>query len=156
MKIHRFFAAFLFVLSTSIVLGQTTFDPTGTYVYKGKTIKKNGDTYGYSGTIQVKKIADEKIVITFEICKGAPSYNLGGFFDTLQFINNESIYTTKYDSTCKITLHFEKKGILIKEETADYNWGCGFGHAVVADGYFSKTSSKSPKLTMPLSGEDIK
>ena len=156
MNIHKIYAFFLLLVSTSIAFGQTTFDPTGTYVYKGRTIKKKGDTYGYLGTIQVQKVARTKIAMTFDICKGAPSYNSGGFFDTLFYINNVSIFTTEIDSSCKITFNFDKKGIVVKEETADYNWGCGFGHAVIADGYFRKISSKPPKLTMPGSGEEIK
>lgn len=48
--------------------------------------------------------------------------------------------------------YFRKDGILVKEQTADYNFGCGFGHAVVADGFYKKISNKEPTLREPLTG----
>jgi hypothetical protein len=146
---------FLPILLTALTLtsfGQTNIDPKGTYEYKGKTAKINGTVFGpYVGTIQVKTVSTEEIVMTFYICKGAPSFNSGSFIDTLKFVNNTAIFTDpESDSTCKITFSFDKKGVTVKEETADYNSGCGFGHAVVADGRFRKTSSKQPKLVDPL------
>ncbi len=160
MKLNKFLITTLLILltSASVVFGQAGLDPTGTYEYKGKTTNINGQIFGpYTGTIQVKKIADTKIVMTFFVCKGEPSYNSGSFADTLTYINRASVYTTPdEDTTCKITFHFDKEGVTVKEETADYNWGCGFGHAVVADGRYKKTSSKIPKLTEPLTGEEIK
>lgn len=148
----------LLIVLTSVVFGQTGLDPTGTYKYKGKTTKVDGQVFGpYTGTIHVKKIADTKIVMTFFVCKGEPSYNSGSFVDTLTYINNTSVYTAPDDdTTCKITFYFDKKRVSVKEETADYNSGCGFGHAVVADGLYKKKSSKIPKLTEPLTGEEIK
>ncbi len=132
-------------------------DPTGTYELDNKSEEKNGEVYGYSGYIQVKKITNDKIVMTFEVNKGAPSYNSGSFVDTLTYKNNIALYTVPddIDSTCKITFHFDKKGVTVVEETADYNSGCGFGHAVVANGFYKRTSSKTPILTEPLTGEKL-
>ena len=154
--IIKILIAAIFSVAPLSAIAQKNIDPTGTYYYLGKTYQKNGETYGYSGEIQVKKITEKKILMTFEINKGAPSYNSGSFFDTLLYENNKAIHTTNYDSTCKVIFNFTKKGVKVKEETANYNWGCGFGHAVIADGYFRKKSSKIPKLTMPLTGEEIK
>jgi hypothetical protein len=127
-------------------------DPTGTYVYIGKTKTKKGEVYGYTGRIQVIKIGADTIVMSFYVNKGAPSYNSGSFMDTLPYINRIAVYkaSAKIDSTCTITFLFDKKGVTVREETADYNSGCGFGHAVVADGRYRKTSSKKPVLTDPL------
>jgi hypothetical protein len=137
---------------------QQNFDPTGTYEYKGKSIKVEGAVVGpYVGKIQVKRISNNKIVMNFFICKGAPSYILGSFIDTLLFTNNISIYKpSESDSTCKITFNFDKHGVKVKETTADFNSGCGFGHAVVANGYFKKTSSKQPKFIDPVTEPEIK
>lgn len=141
---------------TSFTIQTFYIDPTGTYQLDSRTKKKNGESYGYSGQIQVKKIRTDKIVMTFEVNKGAPSFNSGSFVDTLSYIDNKAIYTDpESDSTCKITFDFGKKGITVKEETADYNSGCGFGHAVVADGFYKRISSKSPMLTEPLTGEKL-
>ena len=120
-------------------------------------MKKNGDVYGYFGQIQVKKISASKIVMTFEVNKGAPSYNSGSFVDTLIYRDNKAIYTDREaDSTCKISFAFDTKGIRVIEETADFNSGCGFGYAVVAHGFYRRISSKTPVLTRPLTGEKLK
>ena len=142
---------------TSTAFAQTAVNPTGTYEYNGKTMKINGQTFGpYIGTIQIKKIADERIVMSFFICKGEPSYNLGSFVDTLRYINNTAVYTIPDDDpSCKITFRFTRKAVTVKEETSDFNIGCGFGHGVVADGRFKKISSSVPEITDPLTGEEI-
>lgn len=137
---------FILTITLTIAIGQTSFNPTGTYVYQGKTTIKNGDTYGYFGTIQIKKLTDRKIVMTFYICKGAPSYNSGSFVDTLDYKNNQAIHTYP---DCVTTFSFSKAGIYVKETNSC--WGAG----VVAHGYFKKKSSKQPILTDPLSGEKI-
>ena len=151
----------IFILTSIILLTSFTFqtfyiDPTGTYQLESKTKKKNGDVYGYTGQIQVKKIDSIQIVMTFEVNKGAPSYNSGSFVDTLIYNNNKAFYTDlESDSTCKITFNFGKNGIIVEEETDDYNSGCGFGHAVVADGFYKKISNKIPILTEPLTGQKL-
>lgn len=146
----------LIILITSFSAKPDYIDPTGTYQLRSKSKKKNGEIYGYFGQIQVKKIIEDKIVMTFEVNKGAPSYNSGSFVDTLSYFNNSVIYTTpEYDSTCKITFDFGKKGILVTEETDDYNSGCGFGHAVIANGFYKRVSNKMPTLIQPLTGEKL-
>jgi hypothetical protein len=131
-------------------------EPTGTYELNNIIEKKDGEIYGYFGQIQVKKINSEKIVMTFEVNKGAPSYNSGSFVDTLVYKANKAIFSdTEVDTTCKVIFNFDKRGITVREETANYNWGCGFGHGVVADGFYKKVSSKIPILTYPLTGEKL-
>ena len=144
------------ILLTGFSFQKNYINPTGTYNLDSDTKIKNGDTYGYSGQIKVKKLSADKIVMTFEVNKGAPSYNSGSFVDTLKYIDNRAIYIIpEADATCKITFDFNEKGVIVKEETADYNSGCGFGHAVVADGLYKKTSNKTPILTEPLTGEKL-
>lgn len=121
-------------------------DPTGLYKLVAKTKIKNGDTYGYFGDIKVKLISDSSIVINFYVCKGAPSYNSGSFSDTLNFANNEAIFRTSTDVSCSVTFHFTETGVDVLERTADYNSGCGFGNAVIADGFYKKISAKILEL----------
>ncbi len=132
-------------------------DPTGTYVINSKTTKNGNDIYGYSGQVQVKKITPKKIAMTFWVNKGAPSYNSGSFIDTMDYQNNIAVYKTPdIDTSCLISFTFTQDGVSVKEKTADFNCGCGFGHAVVADGFFRKTSSKQPVFKNPGTGEIIK
>jgi len=122
-------------------------NPTGTYKLDSKTTKKGKDVYGYTGEIKVKMLTKNKIVMSFIVCKGAPSYNSGSFLDTLDYKDNRSIYTDlENDSSCMMTFKFTDKGVIVDEKTDDYNFGCGFGHAVVADGYFKKTSALVPLI----------
>jgi len=141
--------ASLLTLTLSVVSGQTLLNPTGTYVYQGKTTVKDGDTYGYFGTIQVKKITNSKIVMTFYICKGAPGYNSGSFVDTLDYKNNQAIYA---EEGCVTIFSFSKTRIAVKDTGNGSCWGLG----VVADGHFMKKSSKRPILIEPLTGKKIK
>ena len=136
------------IITKSLVFTDTYVDPTGTYVLNKNIKKVEGDIYGYFGEIQVAKLDRNKIVMNFSICKGAPSYNSGAFLDTLLYQNNKAIFRgdTIDDPSCMITFNFSAKGIVVEEKTDDYNFGCGFGHAVVASGFFKKTSSKVPVI----------
>ena len=144
------FAIFFVILFINPILceNDVQINPTGTYKLKSKTIKKGNDVFGYTGEAEVIQINPNRIIMAFWICKGAPSYNSGSFIDTLTYNDNTAIYTDPdTDSTCVITFQFTKMGLAIKEETADYNFGCGFGHAVVADGlFYKKISSKPPVI----------
>jgi hypothetical protein len=120
-------------------------NPTGSYKLNSKTTVKDGDTYGYFGNIDVKLLDSSRIAISFFVCKGAPSYNMGTFVDTLAYRNNVAIHTTpEDDTTCKIKFTITKKGITVEQYQADVNFGCGFGHAVFANGFYKKISSKVP------------
>lgn len=59
------------------------------------------------------------------------------------------------DSTCRIQFTFTSKGVTVIEQTADFNFGCGFGHAVVADGFFKKVSGEQPEFTDHLNKRSI-
>lgn len=68
------------IFLASFITQPFNFDPTGTYKLDSKTRKKDGEIYGYFGEIRVKKVGNEKLVMAFEVNKGAPSYNSGSFF----------------------------------------------------------------------------
>jgi hypothetical protein len=121
--------------------------PDGVYSYQGKTMKKNGETYGYFGTIKVVHLNSEKVIVNFYVCKGAPSYNSGSFIDTLSYINNEATFTgdtTDGQPPCRVVFHFSKKGISADMIAADPNFACGFGHAVDAQGFYKRLPGKLP------------
>jgi len=122
----------------NLIKGQNI-NPAGYYSLDSKTTLQNGDTYGYFGSIKVKQIDSNRIFMEFYVCKGAPSYNSGSFEDTLLFKNGIAVHTTKDDASCVITFNFNSAGgITVEEKTKDFNAGCGFGHAVVANGFYKK------------------
>jgi hypothetical protein len=153
----------LFFFLLSALAGQFAFaqtkgiDPTGTYILDNKAIVIEKDTYGYAGLIQVRTLPENKILMTFTINKGAPTYHSGSFVDTLNFLNNQAVFTRpEVDASCQITFMFTESGVTVKEKAKDLNAACGFGHAVVADGYFKKVSSVVPVLRNPGTGEILK
>jgi hypothetical protein len=143
-----FLIIFLFVstVNFSHSVSPHFLNPTGTYKFNEKTEKRDGEVYGYFGEIRVKLLDKSKIAMSFYICKGAPSYNSGSFVDTLDYFNEQVIYIPEDDSICKIVFHFKAQGIDVTQSQKNLNFGCGFGHAVFADGYFKRISRKTPEI----------
>lgn len=151
-RIYYILIILVFLTSCS----SNSIDPTGTYKLDSKTTIRNGETYGYFGEIQVKQIEDDEIVITFNVCRGAPSYNMGAFTDTLSFKNNQANYTcSEYDSSCVINFKFKKDGVEVLEKTNDLSFGCGFGYNVRATGRYKIISHKTPVLKDPFNGKTL-
>jgi hypothetical protein len=124
-------------------------DPTGTYNLKSETEIRNGDTYGYSGEIRVKKLADDNIVLSLYVCRGAPSYNVGLVDDTLKMENNHSVLKCdmpEIDQKGELHFYFKKDGIEVKEKHLEFNEFCTFGHSVHADGFYKIKSRKIPSI----------
>jgi len=130
-------------------------NPCGTYNLKSKTLFKNGEKIGKYGTIQVKPISANKIIMSFIVNSAFPTYNSGSFIDTLIIENNTALYTIpNNDPSCKIKFSFSISEISISEKTEDYYMGCGFGSEVRINGLqFKKISSKIPKIKDFTTGE---
>jgi hypothetical protein len=121
-------------------------NPSGYYSLDTKITVKDGDTYGYFGNIKVKLVDSNRIFMEFYVCKGAPSYNSGSFEDTLTYKNGIAVRTTSDDASCVITFNFNTTGgVTVEEKTKDINGGCGFGHAVVANGFYRRITGPSGK-----------
>ena len=131
-------------------------DYTGSYEMKGEIGPKGEDILGPFGGLDIKKIEDKTYALSFSINRGAPSYNMGGFNDTLELKKNKLFYKAdpEIDSTCVITFTFEKNGVQIDQKSIGEGQ-CGFGHGVSAVGYFKKTSSEEPILYHPFTGEKL-
>ena len=134
------------MLAFNVGLASTknTLDPTGTYElveYNNRTGKDLSAVA--AGEIRVKKITSTRIEMYFEIFIH-PSQHEGSFRKDLKYRSDRAVYTDDYDKSCRITFAFSKNTIAVDEKTADFNNGCGFGHAVVAEGTFKKTSNKPP------------
>ena len=140
---------FFFIVLSAILSGcsSNTIDPTGTYKLESETEIRNGVTYGYSGEIRVKKLADNNIVLSLYVCRGAPSYNVGLVDDTLKMENNHSVLKCdmpEIDQKGELHFYFKKDGIEVKEKHLEFNEFCTFGHAVHADGFYKIKSRKIP------------
>ncbi len=130
-------------------LDSNTENPTGTYEFQSKGSAINENIDGCTGEVRVHMISKNKIIVWLAINKGAPSYNSGEAFDTVAYRFNRAMYTTGDDPSCRISFRFFPDKVEVKETTADYNSGCGFGHAVVADGVYEKISGLVPNMVKP-------
>ncbi len=143
-------------LTTRDCFSQIQTDIEGYYDLVSKTQKKNGEVYGYTGSLQIKRIAKNKHVIVIYACKGAPSYNSGVLIDTVEYNTDNIICTCTCDSSCKIQIRFKGNKAFVEHNAGDYNFSCGFGHGVVATGTYKKSGKAVRKLIDPQSGEEIK
>lgn len=122
-------------------------NPDGVYKYQGKTYKKDGDIFGYFGTIKVLQLDTNKILINFFICKGAPSYNSGSFIDTFYYTNNQATYygdTSLPELACTLNFDFNLKGVNVRLFSKDTNPVCDFGMNVSPNGFFKRVKTKAP------------
>ena len=149
MKNINYFLILIFFL---VNCSSNTIDPTGTYNLESETEIRNGETYGYTGEIRVKKLADNKIVLSLYVCRGAPSYNVGLVDDTIKMENNHSVLKCdmpEIDQKGELHFYFKKDGIEVKEKHLEFNEFCTFGHAVHADGFYKIKSRKIPSAKHP-------
>ena len=150
MRTAKMILLLLLSITAGAVNGQATpvvfIDPTGSYKMRLNTHTEGENAYGYYGDMRVKMLTRSKIVIDWDMNTGAPSYSGGGINDTLVYFKNKAVFKTREDSTCKIEFQFFTNKVIVKEKTADYNWGCGFGHGVVGNGTYKKVSKRVPKI----------
>ncbi|HNF47892.1 MAG TPA: hypothetical protein PKO18_00115 [Chitinophagales bacterium] len=138
----------VFILLSGFIKQSVYVDPTGTYILNNKTEYANSTKIG---KIQVKKFSDKKIILNFYINMGSPAFNSGSFLDTLSYEKNKAEYKCPLeDTSCKVTLYFYKTGIKVIQETENKNSGCGFGHGVIASGFYKRFSTKIPIFEDPL------
>lgn len=117
-------------------------NPAGYYSLNSKTIQKNGDTYGYLGTLKIKQVDSARIWVDLYVCKGAPGYNSGTLQDTLLYKNGIAVHTTTEDNSCVITFNFNvTDGVEVDQKTRDTVAGCGFGRGVKASGFYKRIIS---------------
>ncbi|MDP9047933.1 MAG: hypothetical protein M3N14_07335 [Bacteroidota bacterium] len=154
---YKILLAILMFLEAPPKASQHYINPTGTYVLVSKAKVVKGETYGYTGDIQIKVLSKNKIIVVLGVNMGAPAYNSGELFDTLKYANNICVYNgDRDDPTCRIILKFSERGINVTQKQADLNSACGFGHGVFANGFYEKKSWKVPVLRHPQTGELIK
>lgn len=116
---------------------------SGIYSF-GENIEK-----GPVGSVTVFAETDTTILFFIDICRGAPSYNLGQLYDRLKIENGKGIYFSKYDfdeKGCKWEVIIDNNMLTIK--TIDNCFECGFGGNVIAENkYIRKILTKPEYFT---------
>jgi len=128
---------------------QSTSIYAGTYSYGGVA---EGDA---GGMVIVYPESDSTILFYIDICRGEPSYNLGALYGRITLKGGQGVFYTKYDYSntgCKWQFSFLND--TLKISTIDYQYECGFGNGVVADGNYSRKSCVIPDFFE--NGESLK
>lgn len=122
---------------------KTFIDPTGTYILKGDV--RDNKVISHSGEIRVKLLKPELLTICFFIDKGYPGYESGTFLDTLQYLDNEAVYTSG-DSACMLRFQFKFNGVELIHIFSLNAGDCGFAPGVLTGAFFKKASSGVPVI----------
>ena len=112
----------------------------GTYSF-GDNVEK-----GSVGSVTVYPLTDNSALFFLDVCRGAPSYNLGQLFGQMTIKDNIGTYDSKkYGDDFNCLLKFEFKSNTLKVVTDEGHDDCGFGHAVYADHSYQLINNSIPK-----------
>ncbi|MGV8137822.1 MAG: hypothetical protein AB2L20_21645 [Mangrovibacterium sp.] len=123
---------------------------SGIYSF-GENVEK-----GPVGSVTVFAETDTTILFFIDICRGAPSYNLGQLYDRLKIENGKGIYFSKYDfdeKGCKWQVTIGDNTLTIK--TLEDCYECGFGGNVIADNKFIRKDLTRPEFFTDGHGHEI-
>ncbi len=111
----------------SIAEPKSSLNIGGTYSF-GEDVEK-----GAVGSVIVYPLTDTSALFFLDVCRGAPSYNLGHLLGQMTIKDNVGTYA-EIDSDymdCVLKFEFNKDELIVTTEEGHYD--CGFGHAVYAD-----------------------
>ena len=133
------FFIFLTVLIAQIAKAQTVVKPgSETFLLGGKTETvaiKAGLPFG---KLQLFYWGNNKAYFKLKYISGTNSKNMGFADDTLTILNNQAIYHSKEDSSCKLGFTIEQNAVNIEQVSKPGSFACGFGRNVFVDGKYSK------------------
>ena len=154
------FVSFALLFFSIICFGQSR-SPAA----KKPLTSKYAGVYGYGrnadkesvGSVIVYPETDSTILFYIDLCRGAPSYNLGIKYGRMKITNDTGSYyngSSSYEGKgCKWYFEFSEKSLTIN--SVDGQNECGFGHAVFADGIYKRRSSKLRKSFIDMTGDTI-
>lgn len=122
----------------------------GTYSF-GDNVEK-----GPVGSVFVYPLTDTSALFFLDVCRGAPSYNLGQMFGQITIKNNIGVYDSKLDDddlNCLMKFEFKSDQLIVT--TGDGRDDCGFGHAVYADNTYKLVNKSIPKYFINGEGDTI-
>lgn len=124
--------------SEQVTPTRPSFNLTGSYAYsfgKGEEAP--------AGELLVQQLGPDRIVVSMDAHRGAPSYNMATIDKTtLRLRGNQAVYSTKEFGRCTIKLTFFEGGASVAHVGDDYD--CGFGNAATVAGSYVKISNKTP------------
>ncbi len=122
----------------------------GTYSF-GDNVEK-----GPVGSVIVYPLTDTSALFFLDVCRGAPSYNLGQMFGQMTIKDNVGVYDSKLDDDdLNCLIKFEFNADQLKVTTGEGRDDCGFGHAVYADNTYKLVDKSIPKYFINGEGDTI-
>ena len=122
----------------------------GTYSF-GDNVEK-----GPFGSIIVYPLTDNSALFFLDVCRGAPSYNLGQLFGQMTIQDSIGTYDSKlYDDYFNCIFKFEFTSDQINVTTVQGHDDCGFGHAVFADNTYKLIDKAIPEYFIDGEGDTI-
>ena len=119
---------------------------TGTFSHRF-----GGKFKGSSSDIEILSVGKGRLKVAFDLIypfadgNGEMSANMGQADGEAAIKGDTAIFRSSEFGQCTITIKFVRPGIIKVTQGGTEN-DCGFGHNVMADGTYRKTSSKRPKL----------
>jgi hypothetical protein len=130
---------------------KSTLNIAGTYSF-GDDVEK-----GPIGSVIVYPLTDNSALFFLDVCRGAPSYNIGQMFGQMTIKANIGTYDSKVDEDDDLNclLKFEFNSDELKVITVEGHDDCGFGHAVYADNTYKRIDKSIPKYFINGEGDTI-
>jgi len=142
-------------LLTSFSITQNR-NPVATAKYAGYYSFGHDVEKGAVGSFTAYPETDSTLLFYLDICRGAPSYNLGQLFDRLVIRGDSALYFTKEDYNekgCKLKLYFKGDQLTIK--TVEGFEECPFGGNVYADNTYYRNRENIPEYFINGEGDTI-
>jgi len=89
---------------------------------------------------------DGDVEFQLELSGRPPAYDAGLAHGHLTIRDGAATFEAEFEGRCRIDFSFTPKRVMIKQSVG--NWAdCGFGHSIIADGTFVRTSRRVPRFT---------
>jgi hypothetical protein len=135
-------------MDKQIIATASSLNIGGTYSF-GDNVEK-----GPIGSLMVYPLSDNAALFFLDVCRGAPSYNLGQLFGQMTIKNNIGTYTSKNDGddfNCILKFKFSSQQIEVITENGHDD--CGFGGNVYADHIYTLHDNSIPKYFIDGEGD---
>jgi hypothetical protein len=121
----------------------------GKYILYVKKDKNNNSLNLPSGKIEIVRFKDSTYKIKLRYVGAAPAKNIGIIDDQINVINNNAIYKSTDDNTCRISFSFSANSVKIVQQSTASAFACGFGRNVHIDGEYIKVKEKPASTSLP-------
>lgn len=112
-------------------------DLTGTYGWEAGQ--------GAGCTLKMARRGSDSAQLLVECNRGAPSYNSGMAEGVVRVAQERAVLSiADFQKPCALRMQFKKDTVVVAQDGSDAD--CGFGHGVMADGTYARTSAALPSF----------